>query len=335
MRLIGPPEFLPIRARDLRERGFKSNCQEMRKQRRELRRRSNTFPRSPLIAFFFGLPIDHDSATFAHSPEFRQTGAMLKMRRAVYIQISGLVLVGILLVVGGRFFPLADWIAHVQQQVMHLGAWSAICYPLLYALCNVLLLPGGLLSVGGGFFFGLWWGFLFVLLGNVGGAAISFFISRWIGRKSLIKRILQNKTLEALEQAVEREGWKIILLSQLHPLFPTSLLNYLYGLTTIRFRTCMLWVAIGQTPGLFLYAYVGTLGQLGLNLLRGTSHPRLTEYWVWGGGFLFSAVILIALGRISLRLLQEAEDRCKLPHDKSGQYTDNINISAPQEWSHK
>jgi len=68
--------------------------------------------------------------------------------------------------------------------------------------------------------------------------------------------------MEALEPAVAREGWKIILLSQLHPLFPTSLLNYLYGLTRIRFRTCMLWVAIGQAPGLFLYAYVGTLGQL-------------------------------------------------------------------------
>ena len=77
----------------------------------------------------------------------------------------------------------------------------------------------------------------------------------------------------------EREGWKIIFLSQLNPLFPTSLLNYLYGLTAIRFRTCILWVAIGQAPGLFLYAYVGTLGQLGLNLVRGKSHPRVIEYW--------------------------------------------------------
>lgn len=207
-----------------------------------------------------------------------------------------------------RFLPVADLLAQVQSRVMGWGVWSAICYPLLYACCNVLLLPGGFLSLGGGFFFGLWWGFLINLVGNVGGAAISFYISRWIGKRWLRRKLMRNATLEALEPAVEREGWKIILLSQLHPLFPTSLLNYLYGLTRIRFRTCILWVAIGQAPGLFLYAYLGTLGQLGLNLVRGKSHPRPIEYLIWGGGLLFSVVILMMLGRIALRLLREAEE---------------------------
>ena len=69
----------------------------------------------------------------------------------------------------------------------------------------------------------------------------------------------------------------------------------------------MLWVAIGQAPGLFLYSYLGTLGQLGLNLARGKSHPRAIEYWIWLGGFASASVVLIVLGRISLRLLQEAQ----------------------------
>ncbi len=103
---------------------------------------------------------------------------------------------------------------------------------------------------------------------------------------------------------MEREGWKLILLSQLHPLFPTSLMNYLYGLTKIRFRTCMIWIAIGQAPGLFLYAYLGTLGQLGLRLARGQTHPRMYEYWVWGGGLLISLAILVLMGRIALRVLR-------------------------------
>src|SRR5450432_658651 len=97
---------------------------------------------------------------------------MSRVRRAVVIQIGGLALVGALFLVGSRFFPIADWIALVQQKVMNLGVWSAIWYPLLYACCNVLLLPGGLLSVGGGFFFGLWWGFFIILVGNVSGAEI-------------------------------------------------------------------------------------------------------------------------------------------------------------------
>src|ERR1700704_3060062 len=233
---------------------------------------------------------------------------MVQIRRAIILQLSGLLTVAIALFFLSRIFPLADILATVQLRVMQWGAWSAICYPLLYACCNVLLLPGGVLSVGAGFFFGLWWGFLIALVGNVGGAAISFFISRWIGRQWLRRKLLRNRTLVALEPAVEREGWKIILLSQLHPLFPTSLLNYLYGLTRIRFRTCMLWVAIGQAPGLFLYSYLGTLGQLGLNLARGKTHPRAIEYLVWLGGFATAAVVLILLGRIALKLLQHVQN---------------------------
>jgi uncharacterized membrane protein YdjX (TVP38/TMEM64 family) len=244
--------------------------------------------------------------------------AMVQMRRAIILQLGGLIVFAAALFFLSRRFPLVEILADIQQRVMHWGAWSAICYPLLYACCNVLLLPGGVLSVGAGFFFGLWWGFLIALLGNVSGAAISFFISRWMGRGWLKRKLLRNQTLAALEPAVEKEGWKIILLSQLHPLFPTSLLNYLYGLTRIRFRTCMLWVAIGQAPGLFLYSYLGTLGQLGLNLARGKSHPRAIEYLVWLGGFLSAAIILILLGRIALRLLQQAQkdavSASKQPH---------------------
>jgi uncharacterized membrane protein YdjX (TVP38/TMEM64 family) len=232
---------------------------------------------------------------------------MVQIRRAIILQLSGLLVVGLLFFFVSRLFPVVDILADVQQHVMRWGVWSAIWYPVLYACCNVLLLPGGVLSVGAGFFFGLWWGFLIALVGNVGGAAISFFISRSLGRQWLKRKLLRNQTLVALEPAIEKEGWKIILLSQLHPLFPTSLLNYLYGLTRIRFRTCMLWVAIGQAPGLFLYSYLGTLGQLGLNLARGKSHPRVIEYWVWLGGFASAAIILVLLGRVALKLLQKVQ----------------------------
>ncbi len=231
--------------------------------------------------------------------------------RVFYVQLGGLAVFIVAFVLAQHVFPIADWVASIQQKVMHWGVWSAICYPMLYACCNVLLLPGGILSIGGGFFFGLWWGFLIVLVGNVTGAALAFFLSRVAGRRWLRRRLLRHPAYEALEPAVRREGWKIILLSQLHPLFPTSLLNYLYGLTTIRFRTCMLWVTIGQAPGLFLYAYLGTLGQLGLNLFRGKTHPHPIEYVIWGFGFFSLIIVIVFLGRIALRLLERAEQHAR------------------------
>jgi len=233
---------------------------------------------------------------------------MLKGRRALYLQFAVFAIAIGLLLLLSRFFPIVDVIAAVQQRVVNLGTWSAICYPLLFAACNILLLPGGILSVGGGFFFGLWWGFFIVLLGNSIGAAISFALSRWLGQRWFRRRLSRNPTLKILEPAVEREGWKIIFLSQLHPFFPTSLLNYLYGLTRIRFRTYMLWTSIGRAPGVFLYAYLGTLGQLGLNLVRGKSHPRMVEYWSWGGAFVTTALLFFLLARIALRAIQKAQE---------------------------
>src|SRR6266700_8069771 len=166
---------------------------------------------------------------------------MSQVSRAICWQLGALLIAIVLIAVLSQFFPIVDFVEALQGRVMSWGAWGAVCYPLLFAACNILLLPGGVLAVGGGFFFGLWWGLLVVFAGNVLAAAVSFAVSRWIAGRWFRRKLSQNPTLLALEPAVERESWKIVLLSQLHPLFPTSLLNYFYGLTRIPFRTYMLW----------------------------------------------------------------------------------------------
>jgi uncharacterized membrane protein YdjX (TVP38/TMEM64 family) len=230
---------------------------------------------------------------------------MSKARRILYLQLGGVLLVIALFLVASRFLPIVDLVARLQERVVYLGPWAVLCYPLLFALCNLLLLPGGILSIGGGFFFGLWWGFGVVMAGNCVAAAISFAISRSIGRRWLVRKLSTNPTLRKLEPTVEREGWKIIFLSQLHPLFPTSLLNYLYGLTGIGFGSYMLWTALGRAPGLFLYTYLGTLGQFGLSVAKGRSHPRVIEYWTWGGAFTTTAILFFLLTRIALRAIRQ------------------------------
>jgi uncharacterized membrane protein YdjX (TVP38/TMEM64 family) len=242
---------------------------------------------------------------------------MSQVRRAIYWQLGALLIAIALIAVLSRFFPVVDFVEALQSRVMRWGAWGAVCYPLLFAVCNILLLPGGVLAVGGGFFFGLWWGLLIVFAGNLIGAAISFASSRWVARRWFQRKLSQNPTLRALEPALERESWKIIFLSQLHPLFPTSLLNYLYGLTRIQFATYMFWASIGRAPGLFLYVYLGTLGQLGLKLMRGRSQPRVIEYWTWGGAFVTTALLMLVLGRIAYRAIQTSHTLA-MPDSQTG-----------------
>ena len=232
---------------------------------------------------------------------------MLEARRAVHLQVATFIIIIASFLLLSHFFPIIDFVVALQRRVLGLGAWSAICYPLLFAGCNVFLLPGGILCVGAGFFFGLWWGFFIVLLGNSIGAAIAFGISRWLGGRWLQRRRAATPLLNILEKAVERDARKIIFLTQLHPLFPTSLLNYLYGLTRIRFGPYMFWTTVGRAPGLFLYTYLGTLGQFGLNLALGKTHPRVVEYWIWGGAFVITALLFILLTRVALNAVRESQ----------------------------
>ena len=234
---------------------------------------------------------------------------VLSVRRVIFWQGAAVVVAIALAVTLSRFFPVVSFVEALQDRVMTWGAWAGICYPLLFAACNILLLPGGVLAVGGGFFFGLWWGFLIVFAGNIVSTAISFSLSRFVARRWFRRKLSANPTLRALGPAVERESWKIILLSQLHPLFPTSLLNYFYGLTRIRFSTYMLWASIGRMPGLFFYAYMGTLGQLAVRIMRGKSYPRTLEYWIWGGAFITTVLLLVVLGRVARRAIQPPPGR--------------------------
>jgi uncharacterized membrane protein YdjX (TVP38/TMEM64 family) len=233
------------------------------------------------------------------------------LRKTILWQIAGLVLGAVLLWWLARRFPVLEHITRAQHAIGEMDVWGGVLYPLLYAACNVLLLPGGVLSIGSGLFFGLWWGTVISLAGNVLGAAIAFGLARLIGRRWLFGRLLQQPRWAALDRAIERHGWKIIFLTQVHPLFPTSLLNYVYGVTRIRLGTCLLWIALGQMPGLFLYAYLGTLTQHGLRLLRGQSDPQPHEYFIWFAGLALAVAVTTALGRLASRVVAESQE----PHD--------------------
>ena len=232
---------------------------------------------------------------------------MTKFARAIATQLLGLTLFGLAIMALTRLLPILEWITDLQKHIAAMHVWGALLYPFLFAACNILLLPGGVIAMSGGLFFGLWWGTFLVLVGNTIAAAVAFGISRCLGRGWLERKFSKSRRWRALDAAISRQGWKIIFLSQIHPLFPTSLLNYLYGVTSIRFWPCMLWITLGQLPGLFLYAYLGTLAQFGIKLLNGKTHPFFHEYVIWLGGLLLTVVVTTALGRIALRLLAEVE----------------------------
>jgi uncharacterized membrane protein YdjX (TVP38/TMEM64 family) len=236
--------------------------------------------------------------------------------KATFAQIAFAVLIVGALVWLAQSAPFLGAVEETENVVRRWGALSIVVYPLLVMAATVLFLPGGLLSLGGGFFFGLWWGTLLVLIGNLLGAAISFWIGQRLGRRFVRERILCDDRWSALDRAISRRGPRIIFFSQLNPLFPTSLFNYLYGITKVGFWTCMKWVALGRLPGVFLYCYFGTLGQLGVRILRGESVPGPMDYVLWGGGLLLTIVVAAVLGQTATKVIEEY--RSTAPVDGEG-----------------
>jgi uncharacterized membrane protein YdjX (TVP38/TMEM64 family) len=230
---------------------------------------------------------------------------MKSAAKATVLQaVVALLVVGALIYVA-RSAPFLGAVEETENVVRRWGTLSIVIYPLLVMAATVLLLPGGILSLGGGFFFGLWWGTLLVLVGNLLGAAVAFFVGDKLGRKFVRQRILRDPRWAALDGAIGKHGPRIIFYSQLNPLFPTSLFNYLYGITKVPFWECLKWVALGRLPGIFLYSYLGTLGQLGIRILRGDSEPGPVEYALWGGGLVLTVGVAALLGHTATKVIED------------------------------
>lgn len=71
--------------------------------------------------------------------------------------------------------------------------------------------------------------------------------------------LAENPKFRALDTAIAKEGFKVILLLRLSPIFPFALSNYLYGVTSVDFFEYMMGTLIGFFPGTLAYVYGGTV----------------------------------------------------------------------------
>ena len=218
----------------------------------------------------------------------------------------GLVLAAVAaIVVAARMLPLAVWLEAFNQRVVGLGLLGMVLFALIYAAATVLMVPGSLLTLAAGASFGLLPGFVAVLFGATLGAAGAFLVSRHLARKRVERWIQRKASFVAVDKAVAREGWKIVFLTRLSPVFPFNLQNYAYGLTSVSFWQYVLASSIGMIPGTFLYVYLGTLGRRGLEAASG-SGVETYRLALQAMGLLATVGVTILITRTAKRALREA-----------------------------
>ncbi|MFB2895707.1 TVP38/TMEM64 family protein [Aerosakkonemataceae cyanobacterium BLCC-F50] len=190
-----------------------------------------------------------------------------------------------------------------------LGAWGAIAFILIYNLATILFIPGSLLTLGGGVIFGVFWGSIYVFISATMGATFAFLIGRYLTRDWVAKKIADNPKFQAIDNAVAKEGFKIVLLTRLSPVFPFNLLNYALGITKVSLTDYILG-SIGMIPGTIMYVYIGSLAgniaMIGAGNIPTNSQAETAQWIIRIVGFIATVAVTIYMTHIAKKALQES-----------------------------
>ena len=166
-----------------------------------------------------------------------------------------LIIAGI--IAGTVLLPVKQWFIAGLQWTEGLGIWAYVFVVVFYIVACVFLLPGSILTLGAGLLFGLIGGVITVSVGSTLGACAAFWIGRTVARNWISGKVATNDKFAAIDQAVAHQGFKIVLLTRLSPIFPFNMLNYAFGLTKIPFWKYAVGSWIGMIPGTVMYVYFG------------------------------------------------------------------------------
>src|SRR5438876_10577996 len=208
-----------------------------------------------------------------------------------------------------KFLPVQQWLGSFNDWVGQMGVAGILIFIGVYALATVLLAPGSVLTIGAGFAFGLWKGFLAVSAGSTLGAALAFLVARFIARERVAAIAQRNEKFREIDSAIGKQGAKLIFLLRLSPVIPFNLSNYLYGLTGVKFWPYLLASWIGMMPGTFLYVYIGTASRAAVSAAAGgEAGKRGWQYWTFTGvGLLATIIVTIWITKIARDALRETE----------------------------
>jgi uncharacterized membrane protein YdjX (TVP38/TMEM64 family) len=150
---------------------------------------------------------------------------------------------------------------------------SVAAYIAAYIIIVALSIPGaGIMTLAGGFLFGVLSATLYIDIGATIGATLAFLTARY-----LLGTWLQEKyrrQLGAFNAEMEKNGPRYLLTVRLIPLFPFFMINFLSGLTSIPVKTFVWTTALGIVPVTIIFAYAGR--QIGtINSVSEILSPRM------------------------------------------------------------
>jgi len=172
----------------------------------------------------------------------------------------GLALVAVVVV--ARLAGLSEYVSleglgRLRGWIDGFGAAAPLVFIAVYAVATVAFLPGTPLSLLAGLVFGPVFGALWAVIGATIGATLAFLVGRYAARGLVEGWTANNESVKKLDEGVERQGWRMLLITRLVPVFPFNLQNYAFGITKIGLGTYVLLTAVCIIPGTAVFTFAG------------------------------------------------------------------------------
>lgn len=230
----------------------------------------------------------------------KTTGSRIKLIVFI-VAAAALVTAGILLDVNTYLRQLLDWI---REQ----GFVGVVVFAAVYIAATVFFVPGSILTLGAGFVYGVVWGTIYVSVASTIGATAAFLVGRYLARDWVASKVEGSPRFRSIDNAVGNEGWKIVGLTRLSPVFPFNLLNYAYGLTRVSLRDYFFASWIGMFPGTVMYVYIGSLAG-SLATVGAEERARTPGEWIlYGVGLVATVVVTVFVTRLARKALARKID---------------------------
>lgn len=211
--------------------------------------------------------------------------------------------------VGGAFAML--WLFPGTQMLVDVLTWLDDAGPLgwlgfcvLYLLVTVFLLPTSPLTMGGGFLFGPFTGFVVVWVSENLAAFACFVIGRYLARPTIERVVQRSPLLAALDGAMEDRGFSLLVLIRHSPLAPFGILNYSMSLTGIHPVSYVFATLVGTAVPAFAYTYVGSTFAEISDVFQGKPKDGMTSGLYWGG-LIATVLATVAVSWYTKRALDE------------------------------
>jgi len=230
---------------------------------------------------------------------------MKNEKKGAIARLIVLTAIVIALFLAAKFLPVQQWLRSFNDWVGQMGLAGIFIFIAVYAAATVLLAPGAILTIGAGFAFGLWKGFLAVSAGATLGAALAFLVARFVARDKIEAMARRNTKFQRIDNAIGQQGVKLVFLLRLSPVIPFNLSNYFYGLTAVKFWPYVLASWIGMMPGTFLYVYIGTAGKAAVSAVGGEGWQHWTFISV---GLAATIVVTIWVSKIARDAVKKTAD---------------------------